>query len=172
MSAATPYFAAICARQRLQKTRTQFCEDLKHTDEVSGSHAASTFENAEEKPVPIRMLNPKFEENYVKGRDYDPDRERAEKKKLKKRIKEEAKGAASMHLNQGNWERAGREEDEISFWLLLENRIFKSFPVFCKGMEDAECWKYRGLIERKQSRVLLQHALLSFFSNCSNACTW
>lgn len=46
------------------------------------------------KPVPIRMLNPKFEENYVKGRDYDPDRERAEKKKLKKRIKEEAKGAA------------------------------------------------------------------------------
>lgn len=46
------------------------------------------------KPLPIRMLNPKFEENYVKGRDYDPDRERAEKKKLKKRIKEEAKGAA------------------------------------------------------------------------------
>ncbi|XP_055809873.1 uncharacterized protein LOC129880063 [Solanum dulcamara] len=45
------------------------------------------------KPVPIRMVNPKFEENYVKGRDYDPDRERAEKKKLKKRIKEEAKGA-------------------------------------------------------------------------------
>ncbi|XP_019246979.1 PREDICTED: probable nucleolar complex protein 14 [Nicotiana attenuata] len=29
------------------------------------------------KPVPIRMLNPKFEENFVKGRDYDPDRERA-----------------------------------------------------------------------------------------------
>ncbi|KAH0643386.1 hypothetical protein KY289_034360 [Solanum tuberosum] len=45
------------------------------------------------KPVPIRMVNPKFEENYVKGRDYDPDRERAEKKKLRKRIKEEAKGA-------------------------------------------------------------------------------
>ncbi|PHT67616.1 hypothetical protein T459_27103 [Capsicum annuum] len=32
--------------------------------------------------------------SYVKGRDYDPDRERAEKKKLKKRIKEEAKGVA------------------------------------------------------------------------------
>ncbi|PHT33659.1 hypothetical protein CQW23_25459 [Capsicum baccatum] len=46
------------------------------------------------KAVPIRMLHPKFEENYVEGRDYDPDRERAEKKKLKKRIKEEAKGVA------------------------------------------------------------------------------
>ncbi|XP_059648722.1 uncharacterized protein LOC132294765 [Cornus florida] len=46
-----------------------------------------------QKPVPIKLLNPKFEENYVKGRDYDPDRERAERKKLKKLVKREAKGA-------------------------------------------------------------------------------
>lgn len=32
--------------------------------------------------------------SFVKGRDYDPDRERAERKKLKKRLKQEAKGAA------------------------------------------------------------------------------
>jgi nucleolar protein 14 len=30
----------------------------------------------------------------VKGRDYDPDRERAERRKLKKLVKREAKGAA------------------------------------------------------------------------------
>ncbi|KAL4639817.1 hypothetical protein ACB092_03G245500 [Castanea dentata] len=47
-----------------------------------------------QKPVPIKMLNPKFEENFVKGRDYDPDRERAEKRKLQKQVKREAKGAA------------------------------------------------------------------------------
>lgn len=46
------------------------------------------------KPVPIKLVNPKFEENFVKGRDYDPDRERAEAKKLRKEIKREAKGAA------------------------------------------------------------------------------
>lgn len=46
-----------------------------------------------QKLVPIRMFNPKFEENFVKGRDYDPDRERTERRKLKKRLKEEAKGA-------------------------------------------------------------------------------
>lgn len=31
--------------------------------------------------------------SFVKGRDYDPDRERAERKKLKKLLKSEAKGA-------------------------------------------------------------------------------
>ncbi|KHN00285.1 Nucleolar protein 14 [Glycine soja] len=55
-----------------------------------------------QKPVPIKLLNPKFEENYVKGRDYDPDRERAELRKLKKHLKREAKGAA-RELRKDNY---------------------------------------------------------------------
>ncbi|KAI3693885.1 hypothetical protein L1987_76840 [Smallanthus sonchifolius] len=47
-----------------------------------------------QKPVPIKLLNPKFEENFVSNRDYDPDRQRAEDRKLKKLVKREAKGAA------------------------------------------------------------------------------
>lgn len=31
MSVDTPYFAAICARQRILRTRTQFCEDIKNS---------------------------------------------------------------------------------------------------------------------------------------------
>lgn len=44
---------------------------------------------------PIKQYNPRFEEDgFVQGRDYDPDRERAEKKKLRKQLKKETKGAA------------------------------------------------------------------------------
>ncbi|XP_020598862.1 nucleolar protein 14 isoform X2 [Phalaenopsis equestris] len=46
-----------------------------------------------QRPEPIKLMNPKFEENFVKGIDYDPDRERAQRKKLKKLLKKEAKGA-------------------------------------------------------------------------------
>lgn len=55
-----------------------------------------------QKPVAIKLLNPKFEENFVKGRDYDPDRERAERKKLKKLLKRESKGAA-RELRKDNY---------------------------------------------------------------------
>ncbi|MCH97281.1 nucleolar protein 14-like [Trifolium medium] len=55
-----------------------------------------------QKPVPIRLLNPKFEENYIKGRDYDPDRARAEERKLKRQVKREAKGAA-RELRKDNY---------------------------------------------------------------------
>ena len=47
------------------------------------------------KAEPIKTFNPRFEEEgYVKGRDYDVDRERAEARKLKKQLHREAKGAA------------------------------------------------------------------------------
>eukprot|EP00257_Ricinus_communis_P015720 XP_015573689.1 nucleolar protein 14 [Ricinus communis] len=55
-----------------------------------------------QKPVPIKLLNPKFEENFVKGRDYDPDRERVERKKLNKLLRREAKGAA-RELRKDNY---------------------------------------------------------------------
>ena len=42
----------------------------------------------------IQTYLPRFEEDgYVLGRDYDPNRERAEKKKLKKQLKQETRGA-------------------------------------------------------------------------------
>ena len=40
--------------------------------------------------------------SFVKGRDYDPDRERVEKKKLKKRLTQEAKGAV-RELRKDNY---------------------------------------------------------------------
>lgn len=71
-----------------------------------------------QKPVPIKLLNPKFEENFVKGRDYDPDRELAERRKLKKLLKREAKGAA-RELRKDNYflfevkeKEKAREEEE------------------------------------------------------------
>ncbi|KAF7124640.1 hypothetical protein RHSIM_Rhsim12G0073500 [Rhododendron simsii] len=64
-----------------------------------------------QKPVPIKLLNPKFEENFVKGRDYDPNRERAEMKKLKKRVRQEARGA-TRELRKDNHFLSARKEKE------------------------------------------------------------
>ncbi|XP_010681128.2 uncharacterized protein LOC104896124 [Beta vulgaris subsp. vulgaris] len=54
------------------------------------------------KPVPIKLLNPQFEENFVKGRDYDPDRIRAENRKMKKLLRKEARGAV-RELRKDNY---------------------------------------------------------------------
>ncbi|GMH26188.1 hypothetical protein Nepgr_028031 [Nepenthes gracilis] len=99
-----------------------------------------------QKPVPIKLLNPKFEENFVKGRDYDPDRERSECRKLNKLLKREAKGAARelrkdnrflfdvkererVQLEEEraeNLERGGRGGDELGF--LGQQEVHRSAP--------------------------------------------
>ncbi|KAK9750617.1 hypothetical protein RND81_02G208500 [Saponaria officinalis] len=55
-----------------------------------------------QKPVPIKLLNPKFEENFILGKSYDPDRERAEKRKLAKEYRKEARGA-KRELRKDNY---------------------------------------------------------------------
>ena len=40
-----------------------------------------------------KQYNPKFEESFVKGKDYDPDRQRAEERRLKKMVRKEERGA-------------------------------------------------------------------------------
>ena len=42
---------------------------------------------------PVKEFNPRFEDGYTKGRDYDPDRERAEQRKLKRQVSKEKRGA-------------------------------------------------------------------------------
>lgn len=41
----------------------------------------------------IRLLNPRFEEEYAAGKDFDPDRERAAGKHLRRQLQKEKRGA-------------------------------------------------------------------------------
>ena len=45
-------------------------------------------------PVPIRSMAPRFEEHYDHRKDLDPDKERAEIKRLKRELHKERRGAA------------------------------------------------------------------------------
>lgn len=58
----------------------------------------------------------------MKGRDYDPDRERAEQRKLKKLLKREAKGAA-RELRKDNYFLFGVKDKEKG--LIEEERAEK-----------------------------------------------
>eukprot|EP00455_Lapot_gusevi_P028754 TRINITY_DN3078_c0_g2_i8.p1 TRINITY_DN3078_c0_g2~~TRINITY_DN3078_c0_g2_i8.p1 ORF type:complete len:416 (-),score=122.85 TRINITY_DN3078_c0_g2_i8:25-1161(-) len=45
------------------------------------------------RPIPIRSIKPRFDEEYFPGKDTDPDRDRVEQRKLKKKVKQEKRGA-------------------------------------------------------------------------------
>ncbi|KAJ8760420.1 hypothetical protein K2173_015087 [Erythroxylum novogranatense] len=89
-----------------------------------------------QKPVPIKLVNPQFEENYVKGRDYDPDRDRAERRKLKKQLKREAKGAA-RELRKDNYFLFEVKEKENSLQQAERTERFGKARAFLQEQEHA-----------------------------------
>ncbi|KAG6708692.1 nucleolar protein 14 isoform X1 [Carya illinoinensis] len=91
-----------------------------------------------QKPVPIKLLNPKFEENFVKGRDYDPDRERAEQRKLKKLLNREAKGAARELRKDNSFLYEVKQKDKT---LLEEERSEKYGKALAFLQEQEHAFK-------------------------------
>ncbi|CAN6323349.1 unnamed protein product [Urochloa humidicola] len=64
-------------------------------------------------PEPIKQLNPKFEEDYIKGLDYDPDRDRAQGKKLNKHVKSANKAAVRELRKDNHFLYAVKEKERI-----------------------------------------------------------
>lgn len=44
----------------------------------------------------VRQFNPRFEEGFSTGRDYDPDRQRAEQRRLKRALVKERRGESTV----------------------------------------------------------------------------
>jgi nucleolar protein 14 len=88
------------------------------------------------KPVPIKQFNPRFEANYVQGRDYDPDCERAEKKKLVWQLKHEAKGAV-RELRKDNHFLAKEKAKERSLAEEEHDKKYCEAITFLQGQESA-----------------------------------
>ncbi|KAF4555881.1 Nop14-like protein [Elsinoe fawcettii] len=78
-------------------------ETLRNVDRKSSKHldillsqarlARRPLELHHHRPLPIRTSIPKFEENFMPGKHYDPDKERSDAAKLRKEYKRERKGA-------------------------------------------------------------------------------
>eukprot|EP00889_Picochlorum_renovo_P001940 jgi/Picre1/28970/NNA_004364.t1 len=62
------------------------------SDEISSKRKPVYISSISKAPA-VKQYNPRFEESYAKGKDYDPDRERAEERRLKRQIRKEERGA-------------------------------------------------------------------------------
>jgi nucleolar protein 14 len=70
----------------------------------------------------------------VKGRDYDPDRERAERRKLKKLVKREAKGAARELRKDNSFLFEVKEKDKA----LLEDERAENYGKARAFLQEQE----------------------------------
>lgn len=114
--------------------RTEIKDAALHIENKSDEHHLLRQPLRIRKPKVIKTVVPKFEDNFIKGRDYDPDKERSEIKKLKKRLKQEAKGAV-RELRKDNY-----------FLLEVKDRD----KARMKEERDEQFGKYRAFLQDQE----------------------
>ena len=131
-------------RKSLKKSNgglAELCDELvKELDDALVGAVKTPLAYHTKTAEAIKTFNPMYEEDgYQKGRDYDPNRERAEARKLKKQVKQETRGAMrelrkdnrfmadarSKEQFQAAEERGARQKDILSF-LEKQEADFKS----------------------------------------------
>ncbi|XP_024521488.1 nucleolar protein 14-like [Selaginella moellendorffii] len=100
------------------------------------------------KPTPIKQFNPKFEEDFAKGRDYDIDRDRAERKKLRRQIQREAKGAARELRKDNQFLAAEKLKERAEAEQEREDKYKKAMAF----LEEQEAAAKSGQLGRKKKR--------------------
>ena len=108
----------------------------------------------EKKVEAIKTFNPMFEEQgYSKGRDYDPNRERAEKRKLQREIKKEKRGAIRELRKDNRFlaEAVAREREAAADERGERQRETLSFLE--KMESDLKSGGQGGMIVKNQRRV-------------------
>ncbi|CAI5473376.1 unnamed protein product [Closterium sp. Yama58-4] len=79
--------------EEIEQERAAWVKDIEGAvAEVEGSRQPLRLRV--KRAVPAKQFNPKFESDFARGKDYDPNRERAEQRRLQRAIKREARGAA------------------------------------------------------------------------------
>jgi nucleolar protein 14 len=102
----------------------------------------------------IKVYNPMYEiEGYQKGRDYDPNRERAEAKKLRRQLKKEARGAV-RELRKDNRFLAEERHKESSAAADERGERQRDTLAFLEKLEgDLKSGGQGGMIVKTQRRV-------------------
>ncbi|KAI5056535.1 hypothetical protein GOP47_0028353 [Adiantum capillus-veneris] len=108
------------------------------------------------KPAPIKQFNPKFEENFIRGRNYDPDKERAEGKRLRQLIKQEAKGAARELRKDNYFLQAEKAKEKALVEEQREENLVKGVEA---ENDDALCCEVLDVTNREHASFLIKWTL-------------
>jgi nucleolar protein 14 len=79
--------------QELEERRAALSEKMGAACEACVAQRKKLVRRAGLAAPEIKQYNPRFEEEFVPGKDYDPDRSKAEERKLKRQVRKETRSA-------------------------------------------------------------------------------
>lgn len=88
------------------------------------------------KPAPLKMFNPKYEEKFDPTASYDPDKERVEMQKLKRKLKKEQKGAMRELKKDAAFIQAEKEKQRLAQKKEVAERLKRAISSLSAQEQD------------------------------------
>lgn len=100
----------------------------------------------------VKQYNPKFEESFVKGKDYDPDRQRAEERRLKKTLRKEERGAIRELRKDASFMANVKDQEKSKLHARLENSAKRAMSFLEQQQADFKSGGQQGMWKKKKKK--------------------
>ena len=97
-----------------------------------------------------RQFNPRYEDHFATGKDYDPDRERADRKRLQKELRREERGAARELRRDAVFMAGVRDKEKAALQGELESSAKRAFSFLQEQQADAKSGGQGGMWKKKR----------------------
>ena len=118
---------------------------------VSGSRVPVTIAAMNHAPQ-VKQYNPKFEDSFVKGKDYDPDRQRAEERRLKKMLRKEERGAIRELRKDASFMANVKDQEKSKLHARLENSAKRAMSFLEQQQADFKSGGQQGMWKKKKRK--------------------
>jgi len=99
-----------------------------------------------------KQYNPKFEESFVRGKDYDPDRQRAEERRLKKMVRKEERGAIRELRKDASFMANVRDQEKARLHTRLDNSAKRAMSFLQQQQADFKSGGQSGMWKKKRKK--------------------
>ena len=118
---------------------------------ISGTRVPVTIAAMNHAPQ-VKQYNPKFEDSFVKGKDYDPDRQRAEERRLKKMLRKEERGAIRELRKDASFMANVKDQEKSKLHARLENSAKRAMSFLEQQQADYKSGGQQGMWKKKKRK--------------------
>jgi len=97
-----------------------------------------------------KQYNPRFEDSFVKGKDYDPDRQRAEERRLKRMLRKEERGAIRELRKDAAFMAGVRDEEKQKLHARLDTSAKRAMSFLQQQQADFRSGGQQGMWKKKR----------------------
>ena len=134
---ATATIVALRIAPGVAKMADNVLKELEMSVAAATAHRRPLFNPTLVAVPETKQYNPRYEENYAQGKDYDPDRERSDRRRLQRQLRKEERGATRELRRDAAFMAGVRDKERAALHKELDGSAKRAMAFLQQQQADA-----------------------------------